>query len=182
MKFEKIDKKYLSERKKLSQKYVKENLWEIIDHWPLYVGNSNLQRFLTIYELLKTTLDIPGHIAEFGSWRGANTMFMAKVLNMLDPYSNKLVYAFDSFEGLTEFDRKDDHATSHEGSYKGNILELIDFMKLNNLEDNIVIQKGYIEKTLPVLLDADKALSFSMVYCDTDLYASTKVVLDYLHP
>ena len=182
MKFEEIDKKYLSTRKEFSSKYGKRDVWEVIDQWPLYVGNSNLQRVLAIYDLLKTTIDVPGHIAEFGSWKGANVMFMAKVLNMIDPNSNKLVYSFDSFEGLTEFDKKDNDAISLQGSYRGNLDELTDLIKLSNLEDNINIQKGYIENTLPALLTADPALSFSLVYCDTDLYASTKVILDGMHP
>lgn len=181
MKFKKIDERYLAERKEFSSKYGKRDIWEIMDHWPLYVGNSNLQRVLSIYELLKTTINVPGHIAEFGSWKGSNVMFMAKVLNMIDPYSNKLVYSFDSFEGLTEFDEKDNEAISLKGAYRGNLDELTDLMTLNSLEDNINIQKGYIENTLPALLEADPALSFSLVYCDTDLYASTKVILDSLH-
>jgi SAM-dependent methyltransferase len=159
MKFKKVDEKYLAERKEFSSKYGKRDIWEVMDHWPLYVGNSNLQRVLSIYELLKTTINVPGHIAEFGSWKGSNVMF----------------------EGLTEFDEKDNEAISLKGAYRGNLEELTDLMALNSLNDNINIQKGYIENTLPALLEADPALSFSLVYCDTDLYASTKVILDSLH-
>jgi hypothetical protein len=102
-------------------------------------------------------------------------MFMAKVLNMIDPYSNKLVYSFDSFEGLTEFDEKDNEALSLKGAYKGSLEELTDLMALNNLDDNINIQKGYIENTLPALIEADHALSFSLIYCDTDLMLRLKL-------
>ncbi len=183
MKFETVDKEYLEARKKLSETYGKKDMWEVMDQWPLYVGQSNLQRVLAIYELLKTTIDVPGHVAEFGSWKGANVMFMAKVLNAIDPYSNKLVYTFDSFEGLTEFHEKDlGEAAALKGAYKGSMDVLNDFIALYKLEHNISIQKGYIENTLPALLKADPSLSFSLVYCDTDLYASTKIILDELHP
>lgn len=181
MKFKKIDEKYLAERLEFSSKYGKRDIWEVVDQWPLYVGNFNLQRVLSIYELLKTTFNVPGHVAEFGSWKGSNVMFMAKVLNMLDPYSNKLVYSFDSFEGLTEFHEKDNEAISSKGAYKGNLEELTDLIALNRLDDNINIQKGYIENTLPLLLEADPSLSFSLVYIDTDLYKSSKVILSTIH-
>jgi hypothetical protein len=181
MKFKKIDENYFEQRKEFSLKYGQRDVWEVIDHWPLYVGNFNLQRVLSIYELLKSTLIVPGHIAEFGSWKGSNVMFMAKVLNMIDPYSNKIVYSFDSFEGLTEFHKKDNEAINLKGKYKGNLEELKDLITLNKLNDNIIIQKGYIENTLPTLLDAYPSLSFSMVYIDTDLYTSTKIILDSLH-
>ncbi len=182
MKFEKGDKTYLSARKEFSTKYGERDVWQVMDHWPLYVGNANLQRVLAVYELIKSTLHVPGHIAEFGSWRGANIMFIAKVLNILDPHSNKLVYSFDSFEGLTEFNEKDINAVSEKGAYKGSLEELKDLISLYELNDNISIQKGYIENTLPALMALDPALSFSFVYCDTDLYSSTKIILDLLHP
>jgi hypothetical protein len=182
MKFKKIDDDYLFQRKEFSIKYGKRDVWEVIDQWPLYVGNFNLKRVLAIYELLKTTLSVPGHVAEFGSWKGSNVMFMAKVLNMIDPFSNKLVYSFDSFEGLTQFHEKDNDAVSLKGAYKGNLDEFEDLIKLNKLDDNINIQKGYIENTLPSLLEEDPSLSFSMVYIDTDLYSSSKIILDLLHP
>jgi SAM-dependent methyltransferase len=181
MKFKKINDEYISQRKEFSIKYGKRDVWEVIDQWPLYVGNFNLQRVLAVYELLKTTLKVPGHIAEFGSWKGSNVMFMAKVLNMIDPFSNKLVYSFDSFEGLTQFHEKDNEAVSLKGAYRGNLEELTDLIKLNKLDDNIRIQKGYIENTLPSLLEEDSSLSFSMVYIDTDLYTSSKIILESLH-
>ena len=32
------------------------------------------------------------------------------------------------------------------------------------------------------LLERERQLSFSLVYCDTDLHQSTKVILDHIHP
>jgi hypothetical protein len=108
-------------------------------------------------------------------------MFMAKVLNMIDPFSNKLVYSFDSFEGLTQFHEKDNEAVSLKGAYRGNLEELTELIELNKLDELINIQKGYIENTLPKLLEEGPSLSFSMVYIDTDLYTSSKIILDSLH-
>lgn len=181
MKFEKEDKNYLENRKILSDKYGNRELWSVIDHWPLYTGGSNLARVMAISDLLRSTLDVPGHVAEFGSWRGANLMLMTKLLQIMDPISAKVVYGFEGFEGLSDFDEKDIKASVQSGTYKGSYDELIDFIDLYNLQDNIEIVKGNILSTLPEILEGDQGLSFSLVYCDTDLHATTKLILESLH-
>ena len=49
------------------------------------------------------------------------------------------------------------------------------------MNDEIRIHKGLIEETLPKLLEEQKSLAFSFIYCDTDLYSSTKLILESLH-
>ena len=181
-KFYETDKIYLEEREKLSQKYGKRDLWKVIDPWGLYVGISNLSIKLSIADLLRSTLGVPGHVAEFGTWRGDNLLFMAKILRIYDPHGSKLLHGFDSFEGLTEFTEEDKISPdSVRGLYKGSYEELMDFISLYKMKNDIVIHKGLIEDTLPKALEENKALSFSFVYCDTDLYSSTKVILESLH-
>ena len=181
-KFYETDKIYLEEREKLSEKYGKRDLWKVIDPWGLYVGISNLSIKLSIADLLRSTLDVPGDIAEFGTWRGDNLMFMSKIMKIYDPYGSKRLHGFDSFEGLTEFAPEDKIAPdSVKGLYKGSYDELMDFISLYNMKNDIVIHKGLIEDTLPKAVEENQALSFSFVYCDTDLYKSTKVILDCLH-
>ena len=84
-KFAHSDKKYLENRKKFSEKYGERELWSIIDHWPLYAGIGNVARSIAISDLLRGTLTVPGHVAEFGSWRGANLLFLAKLFKIYVP-------------------------------------------------------------------------------------------------
>ena len=46
--------------------------------------------------------------------------------------------------------------------------ELMDFISLYKMNNEIDIHKGLIEKTLPKVLKENQALSFSFVFCDTD--------------
>ena len=82
----------------------------MIDSWPLYVGIGNLSRFMAIADLLKGTLNVPGHVVEFGSWRVANRMLLAKLLRIYDPMGCKLIHCFESFEGLETFSNEDGSA------------------------------------------------------------------------
>ena len=182
MKFATKDAAYKKRRTELSEKYGPRELWSVMDHWPLYCGVRNMARYLAIYEIFKTTIAVPGHVAEFGTWRGANLMFLGKMLRIFECHSTKMLHCFDSFEGLTEFHDKDGRAIETKGAYKGSLEELKDFMDLYEMNDEIAIHKGLIEDTLPKLLSEESSLSFSFVYCDVDLYQGTKTILENLHP
>ena len=181
MKFANLDQKYLTERKAVGEKYGARELWSVIDHWPLYAGVSNLGRFMAISDLLRSTLGVPGHVAEFGSWRGANLMFMTKLLKLYDAHGSKVVHCFDSFEGLTTFVPEDGDAESTHGSYKGSLEELQDLIKVCDLQDDVEIHKGLIQDTLTPLLEGNAAMTFSFVYCDTDLFEPTELILKSMH-
>lgn len=182
MKFETIDERYLTQRRNFSAEIGPRELWSVIDHWPLYVGIGNLGRFMAIADLLRSTLDIPGHVAEFGSWRGANLMLMTKLLRIYDPHGCKQVHCFESFVGLETFSAQDGSSgESESGAYRGNYEELLAMISLCELGDDIIIHKGDIMQTLPESLE-NEGLSFSFIYCDTDLYAPSRLILDRLHP
>lgn len=51
---------------------------------------------------------------------------------------------------------------------------------LSELGDDIVIHLGDIMQTLPDALK-NEGLSFSFIYCDTYLYAPSRLILDSLH-
>jgi hypothetical protein len=180
LKFAAEDARYLSERKQVSEAYGARELWSVIDHWPLYVGVSNLARSLAIYEILKEQAAVPGDIAEFGSWRGANLMFMAKVMAILDPLCGKQVHCFESFEGLSTFTPQDG-GDGTRGEYKGSQAELEELIALYQLGDTIKIHKGWIDDTLPAFLAADAGRTLSLAYFDADLYAPAVTVLTHCH-
>ena len=180
-KFEQIDKKYFEQRKHFSEKYGLREIWDVIDHWPLYCGITNLSIRLTISDLLRSTFNVPGHVAEFGSWRGTNVLFMAKLLRIFDPHGSKIVHCFESFKGLNTFKKEDKNAVKFKGKYRGSFKELSDVISLYEMNDEIVIHKGLIEKKLPQAIREDKSLMFSFIYCDVDFYKPTKVILNLVH-
>ncbi len=175
------DRVYLDARKSFSARTGQRELFSVIDHWPLYVGTGNLGRFLAIYEILKRQLPVAGDIAEFGSWRGANLMFMAKALHFLDPNGAKRIHCFDNFEGLPAFSEADGDPAEREGMYCGSFEELSAAIELYGFGDTIAIHKGLIENTLPAHLEADRGSTFSLVYFDADLYEPAVAVLSQAH-
>ena len=177
-KFAEEDNRYLSSRPEAARRIGRPDLFEVIDHWPLYVGVGNLGRALSVVDLVRSALSIPGHIAEFGCWRGANLMLMAKTLEIFAPHSTKMVLGFDSFEGLRTFSPEDENAALRHGHYKGDQSELELMIDLYRLNGMVRIVAGDIRETLPALVKKESSLSFSLLYCDTDLYEPTRAILD----
>jgi hypothetical protein len=175
------DAAYLQDRAAISERMGSKELWSVIDHWPLYVGVGNLARFLRIYEIVKEQTSVPGHFAEFGSWRGANLMFMAKALQILDPHGSKSVHCFDNFAGLPKFSDKDADEGGQVGAYRGSLEELETFIELYGFGDTIAIHQGLIEETLPAFLNDDRGATFSLIYFDADLYEPAAAVLSAGH-
>lgn len=180
VKFSGKDREYFERRSQYSEELGKVDLWSVMDHWPLYVGTVNLARSLAIVDLLKSTLHVPGHVAEFGCWRGATTLLLAKSLQIYDPSSLKQVHVFDSFEGLTEFHEADADARGQQGAYRGSREELERCATLAGVEDDLVMHIGRIEDTLPEFNREHPETRFSFIYCDTDLYVATKVIMSEL--
>jgi len=168
---------YLLNRKKLARDINVPDLFDFIDHWPLFAGVQNISRFLYIYETLKTLSNVKGDIVELGSWKGANLLWMAKVQSFLG--SNKKIHCFDSFQGLTEFSVQD--TSSHLiHKYQGDEKVLRSVIDLYEYNDLIQIHKGLIEHTVPVW--SELKVDISLIYFDADLYEAASVTLTYLAP
>lgn len=152
-------------------------IWRTVDYWPLYVGHFNIARYMAILDIVKSASQAPGHFAEFGVFRGANLLFMAKVLKVLDPHSCREVFGFDSFEGLTTFTEKDRDAKDRKGHYAGSYETLMAAIEMHELQDDVTVVKGLIQDTLPVFLNERPEARFSLIFCDTDLYEPTARIL-----
>lgn len=111
---------------------------------------------------------LPGHIVEFGAYKGGNAIFMAKICQELHPGTK--IYAFDTFEGMPETDPgRDAHRKGdfNDAGYE-EILRLIDKYKLDNLE----LVRGLFEDTAPSKLEEMGSIRLNHVDCD--IYSAVK--------
>jgi SAM-dependent methyltransferase len=178
VKFRSTDANYFDRRSAFALTNELPELWNLIDHWPLYVGEVNLARNLAITDLFRSTLSVPGDVVEFGCWKGSTTLLLAKLLSIYDPKGPKLVHVFDSFEGLTHFHEADSAAVAQLGNYQGSRQHLEACARLSDLYEMLVVHEGQIELTLPNFAKSNQHMKFSFVYCDTDLYSATSTILE----
>jgi len=135
--------------------------------------------------------NIQGEIVECGVWRGGSMMLTAYKL-MEHKNTNRNLFLFDTFEGMTEpsdFDRlssnnKDAQSLYEETKYtplSGWCMASLEEVK-KNLEStnypqtNIHFIKGKVEETLP----HNEIKKISILRLDTDWYESTKCELEIL--
>ncbi|MCR4321656.1 MAG: TylF/MycF family methyltransferase [Candidatus Brocadiaceae bacterium] len=179
-KFKRTDTVYLAKRKELSKDLNIPDLWQIVDHFGLYTGIQTLGTRLAVFEIMKQCLNIPGHIAEFGCWNGNNLIYMAKVLQLLQPNTHKHIYGFDSFEGLQTFSSEDGESRELFGKYKGNEEQLRTVIDFFEMDEWVHLVKGNALDTIPKFEKDNPHLMFSMAYIDFDLYDPCKIALEYV--
>jgi hypothetical protein len=114
----------------------------------------------------------PGHIVEFGAYRGGNALFMAAVCKELHPGTK--VYAFDTFDGMPATDpNRDAHrAGDFKDSGYNDLIKVIEKEKL----DNIVLVRGLFEETAPTALKDIRNVRLNHIDCD--IYSAVKYSYD----
>lgn len=169
------------------------SLRDITRNWPAYVMRRDLPRFLSHYELFKLIVDLPGHIVELGIYRGASFFTWSNLLESFCPFDRqRLVFGFDSFEGLVDYsssdgEMKESIQKSH-GGFRATEKELTVLTDLHN-SDNMIpgtkrcqIIPGNLMDTLPKFLAKNAGFKISLLHLDVDLYKPTLFALEQLYP
>ena len=138
--------------------------------------------------------NIPGDFVECGVWRGGNSILAKKTFELLG--SDKRVYMFDTFEGMTEpteFDNSIRTGTNAKQKYQDNLNEFHSewcYASLQDVQNNVVASgidldsmkfiQGDVLKTLNI--ETNLPDEISVLRLDTDWYESTKKELEVLYP
>jgi len=86
-----------------------------MDHWEFGAGeiaNPNSSTLRRYFELIASTLDLNGDIAEFGVSRGSSIVTTGLLLNHYK--SNKQILGFDTFDGFPDYSEQDSIERFHE--------------------------------------------------------------------
>jgi len=101
-----------------------------------------------------------GLFCEFGVYNGQSINFIASRID-------KMIYGFDSFEGLPE----DWLPEFRQGRFKVN--------NLPEVRENVALIKGWVDDVLPEFAE-QHAGQCSFIHIDCDLYSSTKTIFHHL--
>ena len=104
----------------------------------------------------------PGHIVEFGSFRGGSAIFMAIVAQEVSPGTK--VFAFDSFVGMPATDAKRD--VHKAGDFDSASVEEIRLFAESAGVHNLELIKGFFHETIPTALPSIGPVRLSHIDCD----------------
>ena len=139
----------------------KENLPNIADFYYMY-PHPNPSDYM---KYVVSKIRDEGHILEFGVYKGKT---INRIASQVHP---RIVYGFDSFEGLNE-----DWGTVNKRVFKKGAFKT-DANKIS-IKDNVKLIKGYFEDTLPKF-EVKEQIAF--IHIDSDLYQSAMTVLSHLN-
>ncbi len=105
-----------------------------------------------------------GLYLEFGVFQGKSINLISSTL------PDKIIYGFDSFEGLPETWWREDKYPKGHFSLEGN---------LPQVNENVRLIKGWFNETLPDFVK-EHPEPCAFIHIDCDIYSSTKTVLDIL--
>jgi predicted O-methyltransferase YrrM len=133
----------------------------------------SLVKRMNIYLLMTRFLPLlpHRHIIEFGSFKGGNALFMATVMQEIDPSAR--IFALDTYTGMPDTDK----AIDAHGAGDFADASLDDFRKSIKVLGlrNLTPVPGLFEDSFPEL---SHDIRFGLAHIDADIYASVKYAQD----
>jgi len=128
------------------------------------------------YILNNGLLNDSGLILEFGTWKG-------QTVDMISDFTDKIVYGFDSFEGIDyqwgeldmnkfKLDKIPTKVNKLDKNKKCNTGVISEFNK------NVCFINGFFEDSLPKFLEENRR-KITFLHVDCDIYESTKTIFDH---
>ena len=176
-KFKKEDKVYFDYIKGV--KKTKLDPVEIIYHFPVFVGDVNLARFISFFEIFKKVKGLSGHIADIGTWKGASFFTFAKLVKIFEKYSQTQVFGFDWFKGMKQ--GKNDNK-KYNNKYSANYKNLQKMIDLQGLKDIAVLEKMNLNTQFKKYLEKKKWLRFKLVFIDCGSEKVLENTIKYVWP
>jgi Macrocin-O-methyltransferase (TylF) len=155
---------------------------------------TSWERLYALYKSVQYTVEnrIPGDLVECGVWRGGSMKLVAHVLHSLGE-TNRTLFLYDTFEGMTEPDPAFDIDFSgneavndwREVQRRGvkwayaPVEEVQQIIASSGYPmEKVKLVKGRVEETIPGTIPA----SIALLRLDTDWYSSTKHEMEHLYP
>lgn len=136
-------------------------------HFPCFVGAKDLGRFLSLAECYKKTLGIAGHMAEVGVFRGAVSMFLAKLVLLYEPHTITQMHGFDWFREPTP----EELLAIPEGhDYYEPYQRISELVGVQGLQRYVFLHRLNVVTELEGFFQKNSHLQFKLVFLDAGEY------------
>jgi hypothetical protein len=162
------------------------NIWDYENGFYWFSPKVRINKMLAHYELYKSIINIPGHIFEFGVYKGASLIRFATFRDALEnDYSRKIV-GFDVFGAFptSQLKVKDDldfiERFEDEGGHGLSFEELKSVLSSKEFE-NFNLVEGNVFDTLPAYLKDNPETRIALLHLDMDVKEPTDFTLELLY-
>jgi hypothetical protein len=140
---------------------------DFYDHFPCFTSAKNISRFISFYECYKKTLEISGHIAEVGVYRGAVSFFFAKLALLYEPQGLTQIHGFDWFKAPEgeEAPKFPDPASYYEPYERISAI-----LNVQGLQNHLLLHRIDVLKELEKFFIDNDHLRFKIVFLDVGTY------------
>lgn len=143
---------------------------ESLEHFEQKCG---LRDFLDLYQLLRQVVvnEVPGDVAEFGSYRGHSGYLIARTLAALG--SDKRLFMFDTFDSFPDEPLGVDSFWSN--------THQVDFASVRDKFDGLE-RVTLVQGDFTTTLESSDAQRLALAYVDCDSYRATRYLIDAILP
>ena len=143
------------------------NLKDYYEQFPCFVGAKDIGRFLSFSECYQKTLGIAGHMAEVGVYRGAVSMFLAKLALLYEPHTLTQMHGFDWFREPTKEELK---AIPDGHNYYEPYQRISELIGVQGLQNHILLHRLNVITELQGFFQKNSHLQFKLVFLDAGDY------------
>lgn len=158
--------------------------WDYENGFYLTSDASRLPKILAHYELYRSIIRLPGHVAEFGVYKGASLLRWCNFRHVLESSHSRKIIGFDAFGKFPEqadaADRefvKGFERAGGDGIPAGELEKALARKGFTNTE----LVAGDVCQTLPTYVDRHPEIKIALVHIDVDVYEPTRVILEQLY-
>ncbi len=165
----------------------------LIDNLALYLRRHQLTDLLSMDELYRMVLDVPGVIMEFGVLHGRHLATLTALRGMHEHYDTpRRIIGFDTFTGfpdVADVDRVSPNAIAGRFAtppgYPDHLRAVLEAHEAADPSGHVrrtFVVEGDVRESLPKYLAEHPETVIALAYFDLDLYEPTRHVLEAIQP
>ena len=165
----------------------------LIDNLALYLRRHQIADLLSMAELYRMVLDVPGVIMEFGTLHGRHLGTLTALRGLYEPYdTTRRIVGFDTFTGfpdIADVDRVSPSAVTGRFAtppgYPEHLRAVLDAHEATEPSGHVrrtAVVEGDVRVAVPDYLAAHPETVIALAYFDLDVYPPTRLVLEAIQP
>ena len=161
---------------------------DLLFNLPLWMRSGVLAKVLTMADLYRRFVTVPGIMVEFGCWFGMNLVLLENLRALMEPFNKdqRRIVAFDSFQGYSEGKYAKTGLYSTGKRYPRYLAALLNAHQKMNVYSNVrvdhVLVEGDVTHTAPAYFAAHPHVFVAFAYFDLGPYKPTLAALQAIRP